>query len=64
MALLAVATINAGRLVALGRWAQPDTIVWSAPGSLSGGNPKIMPKPGGGLTQSHVDLMRSIESRN
>jgi len=22
------------------KWAQPDTIVWSAPGSLSGGNPK------------------------
>jgi hypothetical protein len=38
--------------------AQPDTIVWSAPGLLSGGNPKIMPKPGGGLTQGHVDLMQ------
>lgn len=40
------------------RWAQPDTIVWAAPGSLSGQNPKMMPKPGGGLTQGHVDLMQ------
>jgi hypothetical protein len=44
------------------KWAQPDTIVWATTGAVS--NPKIMPKPGGGLTQSHVDLMRSIESRN
>ena len=28
---------------------EPDTIAWSAPGALPG--PKIMPKPGGGLTQ-------------
>ena len=40
------------------RWAQPDTIVWAAPGSLSGQSPKMMPKPGGGLTQGHVDLMQ------
>jgi hypothetical protein len=40
------------------KWAQPDTIVWAAPNSLSGANPKIMPKPGGGLTQGHVDLMQ------
>ena len=46
------------------KWAQPDTIVWSARGALSGGNPKTMPKPGGGLTKGHVDLMRPIESRN
>jgi hypothetical protein len=37
------------------KWAQPDTIVWSAPGALLGGSPKIMPKPGGGL---HADLMQ------
>jgi len=34
------------------KWAQPDTIVWAAPGALSGGNPKMMPKPGGGLTHA------------
>jgi len=41
------------------KWAQPDTIVWAAPGSLSSStNPKIMPKPGGGFTQGHVELMQ------
>jgi hypothetical protein len=40
------------------KWAQPDTIVWAAPGSLSGQSPKIMPKPGGGFTQGHVELMQ------
>lgn len=39
------------------KWAMPDTIVWAASGALSGGSPKIMPKPGGGLTQGYIDLM-------
>jgi hypothetical protein len=38
------------------KWAQPDTIVWASTGAIS--NQKIMPKPGGGLTQGHVDLMQ------
>jgi hypothetical protein len=40
------------------KWAMPDTIVWAAAGALSGANPKIIPKPGGGLTQGYVDLMQ------
>ena len=38
------------------KWAQPDTIVWATTGAVS--QQKIMPKPGGGLTQGHVDLMQ------
>jgi hypothetical protein len=38
------------------KWAQPDTIVWATTGAIS--NQKIMPKPGGGLTQGHADLMQ------
>lgn len=39
-------------------WAKPDSITWAANSALSGQNPKIMPKPGAGLTQGHVDLMQ------
>jgi hypothetical protein len=38
------------------KWAQPDTIVWATTGAVS--QQKTMPKPGGGLTQGHVDLMQ------
>jgi hypothetical protein len=38
------------------KWAQPDTIVWATTGAVS--QQKTMPKPGGGLTQGHADLMQ------
>jgi len=39
------------------KWAQPDTIVWAAAGAIGGQRPKIMPKPGAGFTEGHVQLM-------
>lgn len=39
-------------------WAKSDTITWAAAGAIGGPNPKIMPKPGGGITQGHVELMQ------
>jgi len=38
-------------------YARPDTITWLADGSLSGDKPKIMPKPGAGMTEGYLGLM-------
>jgi hypothetical protein len=38
--------------------AMPDSIVWAADGAISGNKPKIMPKPGQGLADGHVQLMQ------
>lgn len=38
-------------------YARPDTITWLADGALSGDKPKVMPKPGMGVTDGFVGLM-------
>ena len=38
-------------------YAMPEAITWLAPGSLSGNNPKIMPKPGTGDAHAYVELL-------
>src|SRR6516165_7640065 len=38
-------------------YAMPEGITWLAPGSLSGNNPKIMPKPGTGDAHAYVELL-------
>lgn len=40
------------------KWAQPDTIVWANSGAIGGAKPKIMPKPGQGFVDGHVQLMQ------
>ena len=47
-------------------YARPDTITWLAEGSLSGDKPKIMPKPGAGMTDGYLgsdDLRHFIDQR-
>ena len=39
-------------------YAQPEAITWMAPGALSGGKPKIMPKPGQGDASAYVNLLQ------
>jgi hypothetical protein len=38
-------------------YAQPEAIVWAAPGALSGGRPKIIAKPGQGDPSAFVQLL-------
>lgn len=38
-------------------YARPDTITWVANGSISGAKPKIMPKPGVGISDGYLGLM-------
>jgi hypothetical protein len=38
-------------------YARPDTITWLSDGALSGDKPKIMPKPGAGMTDGYLGLM-------
>ena len=42
-------------------YAQPAAITWMNKGSLSGPNPKVMPKPGGAFPQGHLELMQVAE---
>lgn len=39
-------------------YARPDSITWMANGALSGKKPKVMPKPGPGLTDGYVNLLQ------
>ena len=39
-------------------YAQPDIITWLKDGALSGRQPKIMPKPGGGDASAYVQLLQ------
>lgn len=39
-------------------YARPDTITWVEKGALSGQRPKIMPKPGQGLTDGYVNILQ------
>jgi len=38
-------------------YAQPEAITWVAPNALSGGKPKIIPKPGQGDASAYVNLL-------
>jgi hypothetical protein len=38
-------------------YAMPEGITWMSPGALSGGKPKIMPKPGQGDPSAYVNLL-------
>ena len=39
-------------------YAMPEGITWMAPGALSGGKPKIMPKPGQADASGYVNLLQ------
>jgi len=38
-------------------YARPDTVTWLADGALSGDKPKLMAKPGAGMTEGYLGLM-------
>jgi hypothetical protein len=40
------------------KWSRPDTLILTKRGALSGDNPKIIPRPGQGLPQGHIQLMQ------
>lgn len=39
-------------------WANPESIVWAAPGALSGSSPKIIPRPQNQMPQSLPDMLQ------
>jgi len=39
-------------------YARPDSITWMAEKALSGQSPKVMPKPGQGFPNGHIELMQ------
>lgn len=39
------------------KWARPDAVVWTKRGALSGDKPKILPRPGQGFADGHIQMM-------